>query len=283
MNAAGDKMIVGAARQNRAFIYNWNGTAWQLEQNIYNGYSYFGCSVAMNAGGDRIVVGAYNSNRAFTYSWNGSSWTQDASLSGSNYFGWDVSMSNSGDTIAVSEPYYYNRRGYVKTYAWNGSSWSNFANTPYGEYNYDYSGLSIALNGSGNRLVIGAYPNDGGGSNSGHVRVYELSGSSWVKMGADIDGNSSSDHFGFSLDINHAGNRIVVGAIYDDDGGSNSGSVSVYNWNGSSWSLVGSQINGNANSEYLGYSVSINATGNKVLAGAMYSGSSGLEQLNYSI
>ena len=157
MNATGDKMVVGARNQNRALVYNWNGNAWQLEQNIYNGYSYFGCSVAMNTAGDRIVVGAYNSNRAFTYSWNGSSWNQEASLSGSTYFGWDVSMSNGGDTIAVSEPYYaYRHRGRVRTYAWNGSSWNNFA-TDYGNYYYNYFGGSIALNGAGNRLIVGGY------------------------------------------------------------------------------------------------------------------------------
>ena len=140
--------------QNRAFVYNWDGTNWQLEQNIYNGYSYFGSSVAMNAAGDRIV-GAYTSNRAFIYSWNGSSWIQEANLSGSLYFGWDVSMSNSGDTIAVSEPYYaYRYRGRVRTYAWNGSSWNNFANTNYGEYQYDYFGSSIALSGTGDRLIV---------------------------------------------------------------------------------------------------------------------------------
>ena len=99
----------------------------------------------MNAAGDRIVVGAYTSNRAFIYSWNGSSWIQEANLSGSLYFGWDVSMSNSGDTIAVSEPYYaYRYRGRVRTYAWN-VQLDNFANTNYGEYQYDYFGSSIAL------------------------------------------------------------------------------------------------------------------------------------------
>ncbi|GIR59625.1 MAG: hypothetical protein CM15mP65_22060 [Crocinitomicaceae bacterium] len=52
-----------------------------------------------------------------------------------------------------------------------------------GKNSYDYSGRSISLNGSGNRLVVGAYEND--------VWIkfrtrssYELSGTSWVKMGS---------------------------------------------------------------------------------------------------
>ena len=105
MNAAGDKMVVGAMYQNRVLVYAWDGSNWDLEQNIGGGYSYFGCSVDMNAAGDRIVVGAYNSSRALTYSWNGSTWIQEANLNGSTLCGWDVSMSNGGDTIAISEPY----------------------------------------------------------------------------------------------------------------------------------------------------------------------------------
>ena len=89
-------------------------------------------------------------------------------------------------------------------------------------------------------------------------------------MGSDIDGGASSDYFGWSVDINNTGSRIVVGAIYDDNGGSNTGSASVYDWDGSSWSLVGSQINGSGNSDYLGWSVSINNTGDKIIAGIPY-------------
>ena len=87
-------------------------------------------------------------------------------------------------------------------------------------------------------------------------------------MSSDINGNSSYDYFGWSVDINYAGDRIVVGAPYDDNGGSNSGSVSVFDWNGTSWVQVGNNINGTSNSEYFGWSVAINDFGDKILAGA---------------
>ena len=80
-------MVVGARNQNRVLVYAWDGSNWDLEQNIGGSYTYFGCSVDMNAAGDRIVVGAYYSSRAFTYSWNGSSWIQEAELNGSTWFG----------------------------------------------------------------------------------------------------------------------------------------------------------------------------------------------------
>ena len=43
-----------------------------------------------------------------------------------------------------------------------------------GEAADDESGRSVSLSADGNIVAIGAYRNDGNGSNSGHVRVYAL-------------------------------------------------------------------------------------------------------------
>ena len=61
-------------------------------------------------------------------------------------------MSIPTSTIAISEPYYFNQRGYVRTYAWNGSSWT--------EVN-DVSKAAYGRNGSGSTtagLVFGGHP-----------------------------------------------------------------------------------------------------------------------------
>ena len=62
-----------------------------------------------------------------------------------------------------------------------------------GEAAGDYSGISVSLSSDGTIVAIGATYNDGNGSNSGHVRVYEYSGSSWSQLGADIDGEAAGD------------------------------------------------------------------------------------------
>ena len=46
---------------------------------------------------------------------------------------------------------------------------------------------------AGNRLAIGAPNNDGNGYRSGHVRVYAWSGSAWLQLGEDIDGEWVDD------------------------------------------------------------------------------------------
>ena len=42
-------------------------------------------------------------------------------------------------------------------------------------------------------VAIGAYGNDGNGSDAGHVRLYAWDGSSWVQRGSDIDGEAADD------------------------------------------------------------------------------------------
>ena len=96
-------------------------------------------------------------------------------------------MNDAGDVIAVSEPWYSGYRGRTRLLQWNGSSWVNYGNSsgyiyPY-ESSYDYTGYgegntgrAISLNAAGDRIAIGGMYNDGGGSNSGFIRVYELNG-----------------------------------------------------------------------------------------------------------
>ena len=78
---------------------------------------------------------------------------------------------------------------------------------------------------------------------------------------------ASSDEFGNSVSI--SGDYKIVGAYYDDDGGSSSGSSYIFVRDGTSWSqqakLVASDA---AASDYFGYSVSI--SGDYALVGANY-------------
>ena len=48
-----------------------------------------------------------------------------------------------------------------------------------GEASNDNSGYSVSLSSDGLIVAIGAPYNDGNGTNSGHVRVYEWDGNIW--------------------------------------------------------------------------------------------------------
>jgi hypothetical protein len=62
-----------------------------------------------------------------------------------------------------------------------------------GESGGDASGISVSLSSDATFLAIGAHGNDGSGTNSGHVRVYENVGGTWTQVGSDIDGEAERE------------------------------------------------------------------------------------------
>ena len=119
-----------------------------------------------------------------------------------------------------------------------------------------------------NRIVIGAKLNDGNGANSGHARVYTWNGTTWTKAGSDIDGEATNDNSGYSVAMSADGNRIAIGAILNNGRANDAGHVRVYTWNGTAWTKSGSDIDGEAEFDYLGYSVAMSADGNRIAIGA---------------
>ncbi len=139
-----------------------------------------------------------------------------------------------------------------------------------GEAAGDYAGYSVSLSGDGNIFAIGAYANDDGGNNSGHTRIYEFDGLNWNQRGNDIDGQANDDQSGYSVSLNQDGSVIAVGAINNSNGG-----VHIYQWDGLSWTQLGSDIVGEAGGDEFGYSVSINDNGTRVAIGAPHNDGSG--------
>ena len=88
-----------------------------------------------------------------------------------------------------------------------------------GEAINDYSsgyGNCVSLSSDGTIVAIGARNNDGNGSNSGHVRVYQyvsgLYGSEWIQVGYDLDGEATNNYFGYSVSLSKDGSVLVAGA-----------------------------------------------------------------------
>jgi hypothetical protein len=150
-----------------------------------------------------------------------------------------------------------------------------------GEVTRDSSGQSVSLSADGLTLAIGAYRNDGSGSNAGHVRIYTwgASSSSWVQRGADIDGEDENDGSGRSVSLSADGQTVAIGAGGNDGAVkySRAGHVRVYTWDTSSsaegWVQRGVDIDGEAKNGLSGYSlygsaVSLSADGQTVAIGA---------------
>jgi len=87
-------------------------------------------------------------------------------------------------------------------------------------------GFSVAV-GSG-RVVVGAYLDGDNGSNSGSAYIFDLDGNEITKILAS-DG-AAGDFFGNSVAVGSG--RIVVGAPFNDDNGSSSGSAYIFDLDG---------------------------------------------------
>jgi hypothetical protein len=165
--------------------------------------------------------------------------------------------------------------GHVRVYQYNGSQWVQIGQDIDGEANEDQSGHSVSINSDGTIVAIGAKLNDANGANSGHVRVYQYNGSLWVQIGLDIDGEASVDQSGHSVSINSDGTIVAIGAKYNDGNGADSGHARVYQYNGSQWVQIGQDIDGEANNDHSGASVSLNSDGTIVAIGATYNDGNG--------
>ena len=66
------------------------------------------------------------------------------------------------------------------------------------------------MSADGSVVAIGAYLNDGGGTNSGHVRLY--GNGTWTQIGSDIDGEFSGDYSGWSVSLSSDGSVVAIGA-----------------------------------------------------------------------
>jgi hypothetical protein len=293
MNSAGDRVAIGAPKNDgngadsgHVRVYEYNGTNWvKLGQDIDGEAAgdSSGISVSMNSAGNRVAIGAIGNdgNGTFSghvrvYQYNGSVWTQlgsdidgEAARDSSGGF---VSMNSVGDRVAIgarwadaaSKP----DSGHVRVYQYNGTNWVQLGSDIDGEAKDDWSGDSVSMNSAGNRVAIGAIGNDGNGIDSGHVRVYEYNGTNWVQLGQDINGEAAGDISGYSVSINSVGDRVAIGAYDNDGNGSTSGHVRVYQYNGSVWTQLGSDIDGEAAYDKSGWSVSMNSAGDKVVVGA---------------
>ena len=60
----------------------------------------------------------------------------------------------------------------------------------------------------GNILASSARDNGGNGVSSGHVRVYFYTGSEWIQLGEDIEGENPGDFFGES--VSHGSAHLAV-------------------------------------------------------------------------
>ena len=251
-------------------------------------YDQSGTSLAISSDGTRVAIGApYNDGSASSaghvriYEYSAGSWAQlgadiDGEAAGDKS-GTSVALSSDGNRVAIGAPENDGAItsagpdwGHVRIYEYSAGNWTQLGSDIDGEAWGDFSGISVALSSSGDTIAIGAYGNDSSGWNAGHVRIYEYSSGSWAQLGADIDGEAAVDQSGYSLSLSSDGNRVAIGARFNDGAGGNAGHVRIYEYSSGSWTQLGADIDAEAAGDNSGHSVSLSSDGNRVAIGAPY-------------
>ncbi len=193
-----------------------------------------------------------------------------------NLSSYSVSLSDDTTTLAIGTHQANNtstKSGRVRIYKKNSEGWSQIGNDINGETVGDWSGYSVSLSGNGTTVAIGAIRNHGrNGVNSGHVRVYRNESGVWKQVGGDIDGEAQGGWSGYSVSLSQDGDTVAIGAVLSSSNGSCSGHVRVYKNNSGKWIQVGGNINGKAEKDYFGASVSLSGNGNMLAVGAHQGG-----------
>jgi len=246
----------------------------------------FGISVAIDGG--TVVLGAREresggsksgSAYIFRTTDGGATYVQAAKLTASDagasdYFGYVVAID--GATVVVGAYGKNSETGAVYIFSTrdNGISYFEVAKlTASDAVSGDRFGISVAIDGD--TVVVGSPYDDDGGSKSGSVYVFRTNdgGATYIEIAKLTAADAAAlDHFGESVAID--GNTIVVGARYDDDGGSSSGSVYVFLTSdvGATYDQVAKLTAADAASnDHFGVSVAI--AGDSVVVGVYYKSS----------
>ena len=143
-------------------------------------------------------------------------------------FGIDLDLNNSGDKLLIGS--LNSDLGSGAAYLFTGNNLNYILSKKFtGEaQGYENFGNKVTLNGEGNVSLVSSYnQNNENGNLAGAVYLFENNGS-WI-LNKKITGDGDfdyGDNFGFSIDLNNAGNIAVIGAI--GDGYDNKGAVYIF-------------------------------------------------------
>ncbi|MBS0198569.1 MAG: hypothetical protein JSR77_17600 [Planctomycetes bacterium] len=216
--------------------------------------------------GDTVAVGAYNDGPGSVYLFSASTGSPLGQLPYSGNAGdrFGLSVGISGGIIVVGADGRDDARGQEvgAAYLFNAATRTLLATltAPDGQAG-DRFGLSVAI--SGNRVIVGAFDDDDLGATSGSAYLFDASTGAFIAKLRAPDG-AAGDWFGYAVDI--SGPSVVVGAVYDDDRGVDSGSA--YLFNSADGSYTGRKLlaDDGASGDLFGGAVSIR--GDTVVVGA---------------
>ena len=237
---------------------------------------FFGFSIALN--GNTLAVGAYsqddiapNSGAVYIFTRKQGTWSEQVILKASNAASGDLfgnSVALNGNTLAVGAHLQNDTSedsGAVYIFTRKKGRWTEQAmlktnNAAAG----DRFGFRVALHG--NRLAVGAPFQSDIAKDSGAVYLFHRHKGTWTEQAMLKASNAAaSDHFGISIGLD--GNRLAIGAFWQDDIAPNSGAAYVFTYHKGVWQEQAFIKASNAAAND-GFGFSVDIKGNTLAVGA---------------
>ncbi len=246
----GDTAVVGAigdddagSASGSAYVFVRNGTAWSQEAKLLASdgaaTDFFGRYVAIS--GETALVGAMrdddlgnSSGSAYVFVRNGTAWSQEAKLLASDgaaddTFGLDLALDGNTAVVGASQhDSLGNDSGAAYVFVRNGTLWSEQAKLLASDGMAEQAfGRGVAI--EGNRVLIGAPEITAAsltGPGSAYLFIRDAQGN-WSEHRKLVPNDGAvDDAFGFARAMD--GSRVLLGAVLDDDNGTDSGSTYVF-------------------------------------------------------
>lgn len=252
LSADGNTVALGGDVRNGSGgytkIYHWNGNIWSQkgntisEQTTQSSWFMELFTLSLNSTGDVIAIGSpihdgldYNNGRVRVFKYENSDWQQKADISGEAWgiaSGSTVSLNANGTILAIGLGHELinppSSPGSVRVFGWTGSQWSQMGDDISAGSEYSGGGV-VSLNENGEVLAIGVPY--WGPENKGLVRIYRWINDDW-QLSHTIIGELESELAGYAIELNAAGDRIIVGSPTDRINGDWAGKVKTYRLSG---------------------------------------------------
>jgi hypothetical protein len=265
LSADGNILAIGAPGNNgngttsgSARVYEYNSTSelWEQIGDDIDGETAgdeSGTAVHLSSDGTTVAIGAVfndgeNSNTSLNfghvrvYRNQSGNWVQlGQDLDGevtNDFYGDQVSLSSNGQRIAVggraNNNSNGNNAGHVRIFQYNATSelWEQLGEDIDGEDADDQFGEAVDLSADGTVVAIGG--SQANSTISGHVKIfqYNTDTSQWEQRGSTIDGASGFDRSGHAVGLSDNADTVVIGSIWNDDGGTSSGHIRMFSLDG---------------------------------------------------
>ena len=271
----------------KAEVFKFANNSWTKIWGIVGSdWDKVGYSVSLSADGNVMAFGAngahtaggYYSGYVGVYQYINSVRTQlGGNINGESTniaFGARVSLSGDGSVVAVGAEL----DGGI-------SNVFKYANNTWGKINNGIEALrgpSVALSYDGSIFASGTNYVGKLGRVGGTVQVYKFANNTWSQVGETIiseigplAASTSTDNFGWSVDLSNDGSILAVGATLNDGNGVNSGHARVFQYINNNWTQLGSDIDGEAAGDQFGWSVSLSSDGSILAVGSPFNAGGG--------